>query len=306
MYCVKVTNPPLQRRNTAAMGTKRNHSQISTDDVHPSRKPFFPSVTPTRRKRNRIDNAGPTSINLLKKRVRDLTRLLEHADSMPADARIENERALSAHKQELAAAEMAKLKARLSKRYHMVKFFGTWRYDRITHYYYFRTLSIQPLYHSHRKLINPERRKVSRRLNQIRRRLSAATSPSETASLQNQLHIAEVDLNYVLHYPAHRKYIGLYHNDGDEETKQDPQHWHDMREKGDPNIWREIERRMATQTPLDDWGDGTDDIPVDGDLNLGKKTKRVKEKPRKTAKKANNIQEAKTQEDESDGGFFEE
>ncbi|KAI9770100.1 MAG: 18S rRNA maturation protein [Geoglossum simile] len=255
------------------MATKRRHSQISTDsphDVHPSRKPFFPSATPTRRKRNRADDAGPTSINPLKKRVRDLTRLLEHADSMPADARMENERALSAHKQELAAAEMARLKATLSKRYHMVKFF--------------------------------ERRKVNRRLNQIRKRLSAATSPLETASLQNQLHIAEVDLNYILHYPAHRKYIGLYHNDGGEEAKRDAQHWHDMREKGEPDIWGEIERRMATQTLLDDWGDGTEG--ADRGLGLGKKTKKTRE-PRK-ADKAIYIREAKTPEDESDGGFFEE
>ncbi|KAI9785153.1 MAG: 18S rRNA maturation protein [Geoglossum umbratile] len=283
------------------MGTKRNHSQMSAD-------------SPTEGKRNRTEGAGPISVNPLKKRVRDLTRLLEHADNMPADVRMENERALSAHRQELAAAKMEKLKASLSKRYHMVKFFGTW--DTIG--WSATITSVCPLSsRGRRNLTGTERRKVNRRLKQIHKRLSAATSPTETATLERQLHIAEVDLNYILHYPAHRKYVALYHNDGDEDAKRDAERWHDLREKGEPSIWKEIERRLGTQTLLNDWGDEMGDteapaIAINEGLGPKKKVKKAKEKPRKADTKESvrktDRGRAKPQEDAniSDGGFFEE
>jgi len=66
----------------------------------------------------------PASLNLLKKKIRDTTRLLRHAENMPAGVRIENERALAGYKQDLEAADEGKRKSKMIKRYHMVRFFG--------------------------------------------------------------------------------------------------------------------------------------------------------------------------------------
>jgi hypothetical protein len=110
------------------MGTKRSHTQMIGDgssSVHHSRKSNISSLLPKRkRRRTRIENAKPASVNPLKKRVRDLNRLLERAENMPADVRMDSERALAAYNQELAAAEAEKLKKRMARKYHMVKFFG--------------------------------------------------------------------------------------------------------------------------------------------------------------------------------------
>ena len=92
--------------------------------IHLSRKSNVSSLPKRKRRRTRIEKANPTSVNLLKKRIRDLSRLLERAENMPADVRMDSERALSAYIQELAAAEGEKLKKKMARRYHMVKFFG--------------------------------------------------------------------------------------------------------------------------------------------------------------------------------------
>ena len=49
---------------------------------------------------------------------------MDHADDLPADVRIEDERALAAYEQELAAADAEKTKQKMIKKYHMVRFFG--------------------------------------------------------------------------------------------------------------------------------------------------------------------------------------
>ena len=43
---------------------------------------------------------------------------------MPADARVESERALAGYRQDLAAVEEGKRRAKMVGRYHMVRFFG--------------------------------------------------------------------------------------------------------------------------------------------------------------------------------------
>lgn len=65
-----------------------------------------------------------SSVNAVKKRIRDVTRLLSRAEDLPADVRLENERALAAYKQELAEADEEKVRQRMIKKYHMVRFFG--------------------------------------------------------------------------------------------------------------------------------------------------------------------------------------
>ncbi|PWW73389.1 hypothetical protein C7212DRAFT_222062 [Tuber magnatum] len=80
-----------------------------------------------RRRRPLINPTGPkTSATHLKKKVRDLQRLLNNpCSSLPADVRVENERALSAFQSELSAVQCAAKDRSIAKRYHMVRFFGT-------------------------------------------------------------------------------------------------------------------------------------------------------------------------------------
>ena len=73
------------------------------------------------------------SINALKSRIRDLSRMLRHADSdeksrMPQGIRIERERELESSKHELeerqTAQREAKFRSDIIGKYHMVRFFG--------------------------------------------------------------------------------------------------------------------------------------------------------------------------------------
>lgn len=70
--------------------------------------------------------AHASSVNTIKKRIRDVSRRLERSDSLPANVRVEDERALAAYEDELIAAEAEKVRQKMIKKYHMVRFFGTY------------------------------------------------------------------------------------------------------------------------------------------------------------------------------------
>ncbi len=53
-----------------------------------------------------------------------MTRKLERAEDLPANVRIEDERALATYQQELASAQAEKTRQKMIKKYHMVRFFG--------------------------------------------------------------------------------------------------------------------------------------------------------------------------------------
>src|SRR5438876_1050581 len=117
------------------MPTKRKHGYSgSLDGAHTSRKAaqLQSSSTPRPRKRARksaaaTQTAVPSkSINPLKKRIRDVSRLLERSQALAADARVENERALAAYRHELATAMEERSRQKTIKKYHMVRFFGTY------------------------------------------------------------------------------------------------------------------------------------------------------------------------------------
>ena len=111
------------------MGTKRKLSDL--ESVHPSRQAQVPGTTPKSRKKPR--RLGPqlhkkpeslTSVNAIKKRIRDAKRRLERSENLPANIRVETERALAAYQHELVAAEEEKTRQNMIGKYHMVRFFG--------------------------------------------------------------------------------------------------------------------------------------------------------------------------------------
>lgn len=137
-------NPPLncaityiQRAETQhIMATKRTHEDFESQEaVHESRQfqvyGRTPKAKPPKRPRRHEPNAHinkkqahASSVNAIKKRLRDASRRLERAEDLPANVRVEDERAVAACHRELAAAQAEKAKIKMIKRYQMVRFFG--------------------------------------------------------------------------------------------------------------------------------------------------------------------------------------
>ena len=112
------------------MKRKREESEPQ-EDVHPSRQALVYGTNSNGRKKSRrpkapVDDeqARTPSVNAIKKRIRDVSRRLQLVDHLPANVRIEDERALAAYQQDLAAAEAEKTRQKMIKKYHMVRFFG--------------------------------------------------------------------------------------------------------------------------------------------------------------------------------------
>jgi outer membrane biosynthesis protein TonB len=125
------------QKDRTTMATKRKHEESEQQEaVHAERQAqVYGSNPKPAKKPRRIESTAPkkkqahaSSVNAIKKRIRDVRRRLERADDLPADVRIENERALAAYEQELVAALAEKTRQKMIKKYHMVRFFGMAEY----------------------------------------------------------------------------------------------------------------------------------------------------------------------------------
>ncbi|KAL8796775.1 MAG: hypothetical protein Q9195_000858 [Heterodermia aff. obscurata] len=161
------------------MGSKRPRLHDIEDDEqgssHQERK------RPKKRvRRNNHDAPRPsTAVNHIKHKIRDLKRTLERSENLPADVRVEKERALAGYKLDLEKNEHEKRKQQMIKKYHMVRFF--------------------------------ERQKATRRLKRLKTRLTKTEQESEEyIDLKEKIHRADVDLNYTLYCPLAEKYTSLY------------------------------------------------------------------------------------------------
>ncbi|KAF2001708.1 hypothetical protein P154DRAFT_574708 [Amniculicola lignicola CBS 123094] len=267
---------------------KKSRPNFKPGGHHPKAKGFQP----------RRDE-GTTSIGALKSRVRDLKRMLEHVDSqpknkMPANIRIDRERELAACEHEIAektaAAREAEYRNKIIGKYHHVRFF--------------------------------DRQKATRILKRLRRELSNLEDESQRPELLQKIHDAEVDTNYPQYYPLMKPYSALYpktkreKSNSEEPTEGEDnsakEGGHVSGPKGDPDMWKAIERAMEDGT-LDELRNSKADMP---DYQQRGET-REKEKKRKHDKKKKEASEAKQRQNEtmttdareddegSDGGFFE-
>ncbi|KAH9833994.1 uncharacterized protein C8Q71DRAFT_797866 [Rhodofomes roseus] len=128
--------------------------------------------------------AGLPGVQKIKAALRQTRRLLAK-DKLAADVRTKTERRLKALEADLAQAERTRKERALSQRYHAVKFF--------------------------------ERRKVTRRIQQVKRQLAEDKNAEgeqlgkkERKRLEKKLEELRVDLNYIIHYPKLNKYIALF------------------------------------------------------------------------------------------------
>ncbi|KAI4089618.1 MAG: hypothetical protein LQ339_008524 [Xanthoria mediterranea] len=238
-----------------------------------------------KKKKPQVSQSSPahftsTSVNALKSNIRSVTRVLEHAQNLPLDVRIEKERALAGYKQDLEKVQHEKERQRMIKKYHMVRFF--------------------------------ERQKATRNLKKLRTRLSSSqrNSPEEQETLDREIHNAEVDLNYTLYHPLTQKYSSLFPR---KET-QEPLHGtatsasKTMQARQDkPAMWAVVESCMENGTlqALRDGNLRTGAAPVKPlKSSFHHQTSEKKQKAKQSKPDATPI--VTEQADGSDGGFFEE
>ena len=262
---------------------------MSTSEPRP---PNHGETSQKKRRKPKIAKPQPASTSLsrsqLRKKIRDITRLLNasagstfssknpnkdhpnnRASKLSATARAEHERALAAYTHELAAQQITSKRQALEKKYHKVRFF--------------------------------ERRKATRQLERLNRLHKAAASDPERTELEGKIQAAEIDLNYILHYPGLEKYISLYKRTDIQETNQ-------KRER----IRTDIARRMKDGT-LDHREAGPVDIGHEEPINSSSLT--TKDLPQRSNQKNKGTKHrakdgAHDERDEggdnsSDGGFFE-
>ncbi|CAL3964718.1 unnamed protein product [Diplocarpon coronariae] len=231
------------------MASKRKYQEPEVAEaIHPSRQFLVPgSIQKPAKKPRKYEppvyrkQAHASSVNAIKKRIRDVSRKLERTENASAEKKLEDERALTAYKQELADAEAEKTRQKMITKYHMVRFF--------------------------------ERQKATRQMKKLRKQLLTTRSTEEVDSLKAQMHIAEVDLNYTQYHPLSETYISLYppaDSQGEEgDSKKDGK----MRK---PPVWAEVERAMEEGT-LDRLRNRRPNAPV----KITKPVKPVDRKPAK-------------------------
>ncbi|KAL1918363.1 uncharacterized protein VTP21DRAFT_3023 [Calcarisporiella thermophila] len=136
--------------------------------------------------RSNQNSNDPIGNSAVKKRIRDLTRLLRK-ENLRADVRVEKERELKALKLRLDDLSLKEKERKLATRYHRVKFF--------------------------------ERRKVDRKINQLQRKLASVASEDERKDLEAQIFEQKVNLNYIMHYPKLEKYVSLFPKENVDDPK---------------------------------------------------------------------------------------
>ncbi|KAF2649354.1 hypothetical protein K491DRAFT_577001, partial [Lophiostoma macrostomum CBS 122681] len=253
------------------------------------------------------DEPKTTTISELKSRARNLRRLLEHVDNepkhkMPANVRIDRERELQACEHELAektaAAREAEQRNRMIGKYHQVRFFV------------------------------PDRQKATRILRKLQRQpltdtesTTASNENRDTEELRQQIHRAEVDLNYAMYYPLMKPYSSLYPRgnrddnrpeDGIGGVKSDDASSAKHR-RGDVEMWNDVERAMEEGT-LEELRNSSVGVPKPAlkalptrERQKPKSERKQKPQPNVAQNRREKRRAAQTQQDDedSDGGFFE-
>ena len=149
-----------------------------------------------------------------------------------------------------------------------------------------------------------DRKKATRAHKQLKKRLDASSpDTSEYKQLEQEVHDAEVDVNYTIYHPLTEKYSSLF-------SRQEDTRGGEIAARKlvtvKPAIWKMVEQCTA---------DGTLEALRDGKLVTGTPAKEKKpppEKPRSTRNGENGLAGSELAKDtapqegeESDGGFFE-
>lgn len=309
------------------------------------RKPSPPPPTAAPRKKP-TRNPPPAekeraSVNELKKRIRNATRLLAR-DDLPADARIVQERALAGFEEEMRAEVRRRERSEMISRYHFVRFLGEFSFSCL---FFGGGVWLTGAFGVDRKSATKDLNRLLREENNLLRADGARQGPGWEA-LGRRIHAARVSLNYTIYYPLTEKYVSLYADqqqrkkqkvrpvEGDEAISGNDDGSARLEagtEAQRPEMWFVIERvmgedgaegkledlREGRSSPSGAGRDGGAEEKVDRSAATKAKSKRKDEagkagKGRKETGKENidmrdaDGPDAKASEDDaSDGGFFE-
>ncbi|KAL4906607.1 hypothetical protein BDW74DRAFT_135549 [Aspergillus multicolor] len=288
----------------------------------PQRKtpyPDRPRKPKSKPQQDRGEEKQHPSVNELKRRIRDVKRLLAKPD-IPADKRIIQERALAGYEKELADEERRRERSRMIKKYHFVRFLD-------------------------RKTATKEVNKITRKRDELAKDtdIDEATKKKKLEKLDARLHTAKVNLNYTVYYPLTEKYISIYAEKKKGQTGQDEDVDVDLEEETAQqeetvSAATAAEKKAMLQTIEKCMEDGTLDLLREGKLSSNAESeteaetktetkskskskskdtgdKKIKEKAKvkssksdvRKGKSAKHALSAPAEEsgDESDGGFFE-
>ena len=83
-------------------------------------------------------------------------------------------------------------------------------------------------------------------LKKLRKAMLAAGSTKEVEALKEQMHVAEVDLNYTQYHPLSETYISLYPQKNSKADEEDGAK--EAEERPKPPMWSEVEKCMEEGT----------------------------------------------------------
>ncbi|KAH8692889.1 hypothetical protein BGW36DRAFT_385418 [Talaromyces proteolyticus] len=205
------------------------------------------------------------SINDLKRRIRDIKRLLNHAELLP-EARIVQERALAGYEKDLADETARRGRSEMIKKYHFVRFLD-------------------------RKAATKELRRVTQLHADMQHK--SKSNGADAAGITRKMHEAQINLNYTIYYPLDEKYISLYPQDKKKRKNPAEDDSDDGVGEGGvdadgaekPPLWYVVEKCTA---------DGTLDKLRNGRLGIGLDGKPKQQHPAATTKTAKTTEKDKS------------
>ncbi|KIE03001.1 rRNA-processing protein EFG1, partial [Metarhizium majus ARSEF 297] len=206
---------------------KRSFSDVDNDVESQPRPARANGFNPKRQKQYGTgkQKAKEGSLEYSRKRARNIERLLHRKKDLPANVQNDLQRELESHKSTVSDKSFLKRRSAMIAKYHMVRFF--------------------------------ERKKASRLVKQIKRKIEQNPSTEDSDDLKRQLHIAEVDEAYTIYHPHLDPYISLYGNsksegndkgedaaEDDSETKQTRAAAKAALDAKRPPMWSVVEKTM--------------------------------------------------------------
>ncbi|KAL6871070.1 hypothetical protein J3F83DRAFT_734145 [Trichoderma novae-zelandiae] len=195
------------------MGTKRQFDEVESQGASRGH------AASGKRQKSYIGRKRPAQEDSgAKKRIRAIERSLRKNQDMPANVRVELERELASQKQILEDKAYRRKRSAMISKYHMVRFF--------------------------------ERKKASRLVKQLKRKLEQESDAAEAEKIRHDLHIAEVDEAYTRHFPHLETYVGLYSavakKPAEEETEESRRAAAKAALEAErPPMWKVIEKALA-------------------------------------------------------------
>lgn len=220
------------------MGSKRPHSDV---DGASSRH-----NAPNKRTKQHFQNHKPAaqgnstqlgvSLHEVKRRARNIERRFAKGDDLPADVKQKLERELVQCKAQIDEITHKKRRHDMISKYHRVRFFGT---------YPARLLPLPCI--SVANAPCSERKKAERLRKKLKKQADEATDPEEKASIEADLHIADVDYHYTRYFPFLERYESLYttsEDSKDDDAEGQPAAIRALHSERPP-MWKVVEEAMS-------------------------------------------------------------